>query len=387
MAVARTPTKLSLDAFARALQLNPLHFNSVALPNANTTCGEPIYQYGWQAADKVSREEIAQVIATAERLIENQLHYRLLPSYEVDERHPLDPRMWQPRFQTDWGYVQSGGQRTKSAISNGATITWGTADNVGYKRTGTVTVATTVTNVDEIAVYYPGHQGDDGWQIRDVSVALSGGNAVITIKREQTVLEATLETFGEVETVDGLDNANFLSTVDVGRVYLDPSAPMSFLWNNGCACGCEVCVHATQGGCLTVIDQRRGMVVAVPATYDAGIWTQVPYNPCRLPDSVRLWYRAGLAYNPTNYNVMDPQWESAIAYLAMSMLDRPLCGCNSMEKASVYWSEDLSLVTESSHFQTGRMGLIDNPLGTTRGALHAWRIIQQQALGQAVAIA
>jgi hypothetical protein len=124
MAVAKAATKLSLDAFARVMQINPLHFNSVTLPGANTTCGEPLYQYGWQAADKVSREEIAQVIADAERLIENHLHYRLLPSYEVDERHALDPRMWQPRFHTDWGYVQSGGQQTRSAIATASPITW-----------------------------------------------------------------------------------------------------------------------------------------------------------------------------------------------------------------------------------------------------------------------
>lgn len=387
MAVAKATTKLSLDAFARVLQINPLHFNSVTLPGANPTCGEPIYQYGWQAADKVSREEIANVIADAERLIENHIHYRLLPSYEVDERHTLDPRMWQPRFHTDWGYVQSGGQRSKTAIAAASPITWGSVDNVGYKRTGTITVSTTVTNVDELAVYYPGHQGDDGWQIRDVTAVIAAGVATITIKREQTVLEDLLETFGEISTVDGQDDANFLGTVDVGRVYLDPTAPMAFLWNDGCLCGCEVCVHATQGGCLTVIDQRQGMVVAQPATYGDGIWTHAMYNPCRLPDSARLWYRAGYAYNPLNYNVMDPEWERAIAYLAMSMLDRPLCGCNSMERASVYWSEDLSMVTASSHFQARFMDNMNNPLGTTRGAMHAWRLILNQGLGQAVAIA
>jgi hypothetical protein len=220
-----------------------------------------------------------------------------------------------------------------------------------------------------------------------VSVVFSSGTATITLRREQCVEEEFLETYGDVETVEGTDDANFLSTVDVGRVYLDPTAPMAFLWNDGCACGCEVCVHATQGGCLTVIDSKNGVVVAQPATYAAGLWTHSVYNPCRLPDSARLWYRGGLAYNPTNYNVLDPEWERAIAYLAVSMLDRPLCSCNSMEKASVYWSEDLSLVTASSHFQTGRMSNIDNPLGSTRGALHAWRLITQQGLGQAVAIA
>jgi hypothetical protein len=238
-----------------------------------------------------------------------------------------------------------------------------------------------------LAVYYPGHQGEEDWQIKDIAATIVGGTATITIKREQTVLESLLETFGEISTVDGQVDANFLSTVDVGRVYLDPAAPMSFLWNNGCDCGCDTCVHATQGGCLTVINSRQGVVVTQPATYSDGIWSSTVYNPCRLPDSVRLWYRGGYAYNPTNYNVMDPEWERAIAYLAMSMLDRPLCGCNSMERASVYWSEDLSLVTASSHFQTGRMGNMDNPLGTTRGALHAWRLILNQGLGQAVAIA
>lgn len=391
MATTKTVTKLGLDRFAQIIGMNPLHFNGVNLSNGQfVTCGSPIFQYSWQKADRMSREEISQAIANAERTIEDGLFYRLMPTYEEDERHPLDPRLWQPRFRTDWGYVLSGGRRAKAVIEAGAVITWGSADDIGYKRYGTVTVSTTAQYADEVVVYYPGHMGDDEWIIKPRGVTLVGSGATITLNRERCVLEETLESYRDAFTVEGTDDAQFLGTVDVGRVYLDPADPMAFLWSKGCLCGCNPCVHATQGGCLTVVDQRQGVVLTQPATYNVttGLFTQAVFNPCTRPDAARLWYRGGSLYNPNDYTVMDPDIERAVAYLALSMLKRPICNCNVIMDATNYWGLDLNEITRESSFsqRPQRIGNINNPFGSTRGALNAYRLVQQRTIGQPVLI-
>lgn len=390
MAVAKTRTKLPLDTFAKIMGLNPLHFNQVVVPGYESqVCGEPIYQYPWQQADKVGREEIAQAIADAELLIENQLHYHLLPDFDLDEIQILDPRSWaRPRVRTRWGYVRSGGIQVKTIIAASAPIVWSAADAISYKETGVAIVVTDVTDREEIAAYYPGHSGDDEWKIRPITVTINAGVATITIKREQLVKEEILETFDDVASVDGKVDANFLSTVDVYREYLDPSTQVEFQSPDGCACS-DVCGFSVQGGCMQVIDRVRGIVDISPGTYDSESGSYIVTSPLctSIPNRARIWYKSGwrderLFLKNTS---MDMNWARAVCYLAVTLLDRPICSCNSLEKIVDHWNTDLAEVTDSSRFNVS-VRMLDNPIGTTRGALHAWRLIQQNALGQAVLV-
>jgi len=82
---------------------------------------------------------------------------------------------------------------------------------------------------------------------------------------------------------------------------------------------------------------------------------------------------------------MDSLWERAVAYYSLSFLDRPLCGCNNLEKASQHWRDDLSLNILDKTYQLSPE-ILNNPLGMTRGAVFAWQQINAQGkrLGQAV---
>lgn len=389
MAVAKTRTKLPLDTFASIMGLHPLHFNQVSVAGYESeVCGEPIFQYPWQAADKVGREEIAQAIADAELVIEQQLGYHLLPSYDVDEAAIVDPRNWyRPRLRTRWGYVRSGGVRAKSLIQAAAPIVWGAADATNYKRSATISVATSITDEEEITVYYPGKSGDDDWRIRPIIATISGGVATIVMKREQLVIESAFESLDVEETVDGIDDANFLATVDVYREYLDPATQVEFQTPGGCSCG-AVCNYSVQAGCMQVVDRARGIVDIAPGTYDSGTQSYNVATLCTgVPNRARLWYRSGWR-DETQVQpnlTMHPEWARAVSYLAVTMLDRPICNCNALEKITKYYGVDLAEVTDSSRFNVS-VRMLDNPIGTTRAALHAWRLIQRNALGSAVIV-
>ncbi len=184
---------------------NPLHFAGVNIGAFETpsTAGQASstawFQHGWQDNDRISREEVARAIRSAENDMEEMLGYRLLPSWDQDEWIPTtrpfrrelinindrDVRgRWQ-NVQPRWGYFLSGGIRAKESLGLAETIAWSsTKPPAAYNDTGTVSVATTVTDPAEIRLYYPGKEAADEWEIRPINVTISGGIATITFNRE-----------------------------------------------------------------------------------------------------------------------------------------------------------------------------------------------------------
>ncbi|KKL63848.1 hypothetical protein LCGC14_2170980, partial [marine sediment metagenome] len=69
MSRAQTPTKLPLATWAKILQMNPLHFEGVNIPEQTVVyCNTAMMQHNWQASDAVSREEIADALECARRI-------------------------------------------------------------------------------------------------------------------------------------------------------------------------------------------------------------------------------------------------------------------------------------------------------------------------------
>lgn len=407
MARAETKTLLSLDRFARVMGVHPLHFNGVYVQDLApaTTCGQPLVQYDWQTADGVSRESIAVAIADAESRLAQWLGFKPLPSFELDERHgfvrPADPSLMRASLmqadglaiatQLDWGYVVAGGIEKRDPIQLNVNVTYSDGDADGYKETATIAVGTTVTDPNEIIIAFPGEGGMVEWEIRPIRVSIAGGVATITARREQLVNPSTQESMVTgTRGVDGSVDANFAPRVDVYRAWHDPSQQVQFLWENpGSACGCnssacQACYIGAQFGCSIVRDYRLGLISGIPAVWDdlAQAYAATTYFVPRAPDKARWWYRAG--YRDTTqlrpFRDMDRRWERAISIFAASMLERPFCGCKSAESITHYWQEDLGMSTTDHSFRVGQKWL-DNPLGTTRGAIEAWRIIRTEALG------
>lgn len=421
MARAAVKTLLPLDRFAAVLNIHPLHFNQVflsGLPDQpdNTsarTCDVPIFQYSWQANGKIGRDDIAQAIAAAESMIIPRLGYLPVPDWTVQEEkravrpanpvltsyNDLDPRGYYKTVQARYGQIISGGQQAKTLIDDGVAITYSDTDADGFDNRAEITFNTSVADPEEIAVYYPGHSGDDAWQIKPLSyISIVAGVATVRFNRQQAIVEAQMEGYFPTG-INGTQDDQFLTTVDVYRKYNDPSVQSRFIWDvvGGNWCGqcdgltpCEVCGYAIQNGCLVVRNPRLGIVSPQPGSWDAdtGEFTAAQFSVWREADRVQLWYKSGWRDNSLPYpNItMDPVFERAIAYLAASLLDRPMCNCQPVEANIARWREDLALSTSSpqgsSSFRLSQ-GALDNPFGTTRGAIYAWEIVRERMLGQA----
>lgn len=397
MARANTYTWLSLDRFAEILGLHPFHFNGFTsdLIVSQSYCGDMWYQYDWMHADRTSRESIAMAIKQAEDKISEFVGFNLIPDWEVDERQrtvrPISPELFGGGYQPRWtaksvtvdkGWIISGGLKGKTLIDDGVAITRSDEDGDGYKEKCVVTVATTVTDVNEIRIYFPGYDGADEWEIRPLkSVEISGGIATIEFRSWQIPLPDYWESM-VLAPIDADDDANYITTCDVYRVYIDPSQMVQFLWEgipNTCGCGdgdCAECAKSSQYGCLSVRNERLGFFMYRPATWDedTGQYLSDEWTTSREPEILHLWYCAGWRNKklPRSFVNMDYYWETAVAYYAASLLERPICGCNNAAEFVKSWMEDLARVGTDHSWQI-TSSQQDNTFGSRRGAIYAFQ--------------
>lgn len=404
-----TTTKLTLDRWARLMGLNPIHFWGVDLASLSRTaqqgpqCGEAWFQFGWQDADRVGRDDVAQAIASAEAEIEQLVGYHLLPAWIEDEWTPTvrpymperfnlnsrDLRGFQQGIQASRGYVITGGVRAYETLEEDAPIVYdNTIPPAAYANRATVTVTLAEAYADcEIAVYYPGHAGDEQWRIEPIEVSHSGLTYTIRFTRQQALVESFIESYdlAELRGADGLDDDNFLEAVDVGRVYNDPSTQATLLWEpRGDSCDTGNIGDgwdAQTAALLPRNDPRLGLFSYQAANWDAASesFTVVRLPNNRQPDLVRLYYLSGYRDQSKSCPTleMDDEWARVVAFYAASKLDRPPCGCASARWK--YWREDLAFSgggEQLSSFQITQSDL-GNPLGTRRGAVNAWRRIRR----------
>lgn len=384
-------TWLSLDRWRHVMGQNPLFFwgiQSVLAP-PNSGC-DYWMQYAHQDSSRVSRYELAEAIREAENSISTVVGYNLIPDWTVDERvqteRPLRAEGWSLGYtlrgqaksvRTQKGFFISGGQSAKTLIDADASVTLSDEDSDGWEEMATVTVATTVTNVNEIRVYVPGYAGSDDWEIRPIQVSISGGTATIRFNAWLIVNPVYYEGFGRT-AIDGDVDDYYLDTVDVYRVSNDPQSQATLIWESDgpgyCGCqstDCVQCTFASQAGCIVTKDDRLGLVSYHPATWDSdtGAFSFAHSSVHRDADRLRLWYLSGWRDNRAArpYHDLDPIWEKCIAYLSLAYLAKPVCNCGNLVEFVNYWMTDLSRVGSEESFVAPE-NLFENPFGTTRAA-------------------
>jgi hypothetical protein len=403
MARSNVLTWLPLDRWAEIIGLFPLHWNGLDSNTIkpNNVCGEVFFQYSWQHSDRIGRDDIAMAIQAAEREISAEVGYNLMPDWVEEERlqypqpfvpgsynlYGTNPRGMLNSVELPRGHIISGGVKNSTLIQANAIIVRSDVDGDGYQETATVTVPTTVTDEDEIRIYYNGHNGDDGWEIRPITVVLSGGNAIITFKVWQVPVESSIDALNP-SPLDADLVASYETLVDVYRVFNNPNTQLQFMWENSggldCCGSCTACQFGTQAGCFHNRDARLGLVVPAPASWDesAEEFTTAEWTACRAPDQIRFWYYSGFRNTRLARPLvtMDPYWEYAVAYYAASKIDRPVCGCSNVNQFIDKWRRDLLINKNDDANFNVTAEMLSNKLGTTMGAVYAWKRIHQGSM-------
>jgi hypothetical protein len=437
MARASVPTLLSLDRYAKILGVNPAHFNGAAANSLspavfpiNVGCKDVWYQHAWQKFDALSREDLAEAIYDAEKDIERELGYSPGPKWVTNEVHQyprpfyreafgngLNVRGQQKSIRARQGskFIQAGQRGTTligTATTAGGTLVYSDPDGDGFSELATITLTTTVTDTQEIAVFTASKSAAKEWQIRPLkSVSISGGSVVITLD-SWLLIDPDLWEFyptGVTETSGNLINisttGNFVTSIDVYRIFTDfTQQSAKFYWErdpvanklifcSSCGgTGCETCTLRTQDGCLHVRDVERGTVVPVPASYDStdARWEGANWLECREPDQVKIWYYAGdlderYLASETNEPLSD-YWAHTIAWLATARTKRPFCACGGSHAMQSWLRQDFARSGTDETFVIDADQLA-NPFGTTRGAIMAWQRVSKLNLKQFAGVA
>jgi len=232
----------------------------------------------WKQTD---RDGLALSIAQAEEMRERELSYHVAPKYIVDEEQEYK----YPTILTRKHLIAIG-EKTTSDILLGAVINLGveTAPNDPV----ILTVATTVTVVGEIKVFQPGCDVE----IHPSSITIAGGFATIKIPRSRLV-DPSIDLNCE-PAPDYYENDNFLTAVDVKRVYTDPSDAAHLVWFGSCSGGTISLSEVTQLCYARIRDYRLAVVEPISASYNGSTWSYASAIGCRTPKLTRISYLSGI---------------------------------------------------------------------------------------------
>jgi hypothetical protein len=408
MARASIPTLLSLEKFARTMGIIPPHFNQAICPPlfTGTACSSVWFQHPWQSADSVSREDLALEIDTAENELASVVGYYPAPKFIAQEVYDYPQYLRRDLWQNDMSNVRGApkslnlrtgrfvgpGRRgvalVGTATTLGGTLTYTDTDGDGFAEDVVIVLPTTLTDVNLVKVFYPGHGGDPSWEIRsEKSKVIAGGFVTFHFYTWQFVDPDLQEEYPLADAMDPIDLtvvANHLASADVYYEYRDTTqASAEFLWNGDVSCGCggsgcALCSYDAVEGCLYAKNAIDGIVSPVPGSYDraSDSWTASSITEGRDPDMVKLWYLAGdqdqryLAGN--THDPLSDWWARVIAYLATARLERPFCACGNSHALAAWLREDLAQTPEGGGSRFTTELITSSPFGTCRGEVMAW---------------
>lgn len=402
---------MPLDWWRAEIGYNPWHFWGLAdatLYPVNSKCNDVIREYGWQEADAAGRADIRAAIIAAEKLFLDNTGYWPAPVYS-SETHawprfqnqrlmrtfPVDVRGgWLPVLLNE-GHVRACGIKAYTELDDAADLIYTDQDGDGLEDTFMCSVATTVTDPAEIAVYFT--SGDrlfednvlsDRWRIEPVQVTFLAGTATIIGKKWLCVKPSIYEDKAHYP-IDPTVAANFITHVSIFRRYTKADGLVSttdsqaaLIWETRpCSWGCSGATSSTDPaaeGWVTarcgIRDAEAGLVTPAEAVYDAvtGTW----YNPwscisqCSEPDRVLIRVLTGKDLDAKGQ--MHKPFRTLIARLASAEMTRRICACDIANRELYRWQQDVSRVEGPETFQIN-LDVLNNPLGTRRGHIYAWQ--------------
>lgn len=410
---------LSIEKWRDIMQFHPYFFYQLAnTSNMKITaaCNQLVREYDWMMADTVGRADIRRAIDTAVEKLTDELDYSPYPRY-FEEVHSLNYHMFRGRgcaiVRLNLGKVIDFGVEdfellTTPNISAGpqANGGWGINDNwvatfdgstfdleeaYAYPANGDLPILKRTTQLDPdpkcqflipLVRWTLDNSDPDQPLVNVWGEAL--GRAVKPILYDNPTQAGTQE-------LDPATADNFISLPRLYRRYTNsngvtiPTAAVLFEFDN--ACGCAGCGCNGQGlpytrlGQATNWDARTGEVVVYPATFNAEteVWTPSMFCGCHLPDRVRVRYYAG--------DDDACKWDTIVARLAAAELARPICACTTANRELARWQFDLARSAGANDEQyVLSPNDLDNPLGTRRGQVYAYKDVLRLGLVRAVAL-
>lgn len=418
MARADAETLLSLDRYAKILGINPAHFNTLVgttIMPLESSCQDLWFQHSWQNNDSMSREDLAIAIHDAEEDLAKVIGYYPAPKWISQEIHSypryhrrelygngLNNRGLFKSISPLYGRFLAAGQRTSTLVGTatvaGGTLVYSDPDGDGFSELATITLPTTLTDECELNSYFAGEEGAPEWEIRPAKTkAIASGNVTLTYDSwlfTNPDLWEAFTTIGGPTAID-LSTANFVTSAEVRREFTDfGQISATFFWEplpkttlglfvfcSSCGgSGCAACSLLSQDGCIHTRDVRTGTVVPQPANFNStdDQWDQVRWAECREPDQVKISYYAGEVDNRfkrgDRCDRLSDIFAHTIAWLATARLEKPFCGCGNSVSFANSLHEDLALSRPDVSFQVSE-DILDNPLGTRKGEVMAWRRI------------
>lgn len=304
---------------------------------------------------KMERDTVARYLAEAQYEIEEVCGFFLSPRWVVGllseqpdgiDRYTDSQNINRPgRFRTRWPRVISPGIRASTNVV--------LAEAVDHTADPAVVgpFATALTDVSEIHVFHPGSDVE----IDPSSIVVAGGNMTIEIPRCRMVKESEANT-----PPNGHDYADvpgvFETTVDIKRIYNDPSQSATLVSPHRCDAFCcdNSCEEHTHAACMYLRHSIRGEIDV----------RRVNGLPCDCPALIRLYYYTGT-------RTISYQQEDAIIRLAHAKMPDEPCACDFVQRL---WARDRHI---PEVLDTARLncpfGLSDGAWVAYQFALSMWR--------------
>lgn len=314
---------LTLDRYAELLRIPTAAFNGLNKPDDELkfACNAIWKQH--------NRDHLAVYIAMAEERRRQELDFHLSPTYESVDYGYSYPLIISKKHLIEIG------EKTTVTISLGEAVSLGTYDDPVV-----FAIVTTVTEEDEIKVFYPG----EDVEIHPSSISISGGTATISIPRGRLVKPSLND--NRDDPLDYYDDSNFLATVDIKRVYYSESAGVKFMWLNPTTGS-----YMYQTAKPIIEDAEEGIVRCVPATYSGGTWGLTAFLYSGKPYKIRLKCVSGIQQSMNT--------QLLTARLAHTLMPYKPIDCESVTQ---YWQNDNTLNPRK----------VMTPYGDKNGAVEAW---------------
>lgn len=363
-----------LNRWPKIMEENPWHFNQLAGANAPLTapCDEVYVQD--------ERDDIANGLNLAVELVSEELGFYPRPLWftqRLDLGHG-DPMEWQI-LKTEWGYLTEFSIRTKTLLSAGVAIVYSDTDGDGIDDTATITIATT-TAVGEIRVYFQVADGAseaaaDDWEIEPLTITSTGAVATIVgpsylFTSPDVVWANPTEEPNYVTKLpfDSADPANFVTDVDIYRVYGNPTGAVKLLTDPILDCSVANSGDIAENAVGRIVNAKLGL-------FEVRLANCVSLVNCTYwPTQIWISYKAGY---PLRNNRMDRQLENQITRIAnVKTPYKPNTFCG--ERTLTMWQEDNRMIENVS-----RAASPPPWGGMTFGEWDAWNMLKRLQLTRA----